>query len=109
MEGGEKENICQPLKKRKKGGLLFVNNLDYGFAPAQLCGSALPLPAVHVSTLAGGVSQVFGWPPPFVQVSFFSAEAVLPNEGASATARTAATPIARNIAFLFITFYRTEY
>jgi hypothetical protein len=108
MEGGEKENICQPLKKRKKGRLLFVSNLDY-FAPAQLCGSALPLPAVHVSTLAGGLPHSFSWPPPFVQVCSFLAETSLPNEGASATARTAAKPIARNIAFLFITLHRTEY
>ena len=108
MEGGEKENICQPLKKRKKSRLLFVSNLDY-LAPAQLCGSALPLPAVHVSTLAGGVPHSFSWPPPFVQLLSFTAEAVLPNEGASATARTAATPIARNIVFVFITHYRTVY
>ncbi|HKG87070.1 MAG TPA: hypothetical protein VKA95_02000 [Nitrososphaeraceae archaeon] len=65
---------------------------------------------LHVSTLAGGVSQVFMWPPPFVQVFVFCAEASLPtNEGASATARTAAMPIARNIVFLFIIRCRTEY
>ena len=41
--------------------------------------------------------------PATVHVSVFLAEAVLPNVGASTTARIAATPIARNIAFLFIT------
>jgi hypothetical protein len=77
-------------------------------APAQLAGSAAPKPAVHVSILAGGEPHGFSWPPPFVQVLSLTAEAVLPNEGASATARTAATPIARNIAFLFIVLYRTK-
>jgi hypothetical protein len=59
--------------------------------------------------LAGGLPHSLSWPPPFVHFTVFSAEASLPNEGASATARTAATPIARNIAFLFITRFRIEY
>jgi hypothetical protein len=59
--------------------------------------------------LAGGLPQSFSWPPPFVHSTVFSAEATLPKEGASATARTAATPIARNIALVFITGYRNKY
>ena len=47
--------------------------------------------------------------PPTVHVSVFFAEAVLPNVGASAMARTATTPIARNRTLLFITIYRTKY
>jgi hypothetical protein len=47
--------------------------------------------------------------PPTVHVSVFLAEAVLPNVGASTTARIAATPIARNIVLLFIITHRSVY
>jgi hypothetical protein len=46
---------------------------------------------------------------PTVHVAVFFAETVLPKEGASAMARTAATPIARNIVFVFITLDGAKY
>jgi hypothetical protein len=76
--------------KKKKLWLLLISNLDY-FAPLQDLGSALPFPAVHVSTLAGGLSHVFSLPPPFVQTLSFTARAELSSIGASATATT--TPV----------------
>jgi len=81
--------------------------------PEQL---GLPPPGFVQVVLAAGLSSrstpVFRHrvsEAPTVHVSVFFAEAVLPNVGASTTARTAATPITRNMAFLFITFYRTKY
>jgi hypothetical protein len=91
--------LVQTMKYNKKNGRVITAELVQSSRLPQL--TSLSLGFVHFVFLAGGLPQSFSWPPPFVHSTVFSAEA-LPNEGASATARTAARPNARNIAFLFI-------
>jgi hypothetical protein len=105
-------NINRPIQRNaiKKDEWRVFSSILPQFSitlPEQL-GLLPPLPAEHFFVAAGlssrsipvllhGVSD-----PPTVHVSVFFAETSLVNEGARTTVRTAATPIAKNIAFAFI-------
>ena len=89
------------------GGVIIAELVQSSRLP-QL--TSFPSGFVHSTSLAGGLPHGLSWPPRFSQSTVFFAETSLPKEGASARARTAAMPIARNIAFvLFITRNQNMY
>jgi hypothetical protein len=99
------ENIkqLQVKKYNKKNGWVVTSELVQSSRLPQL--TSFPCGFVHSTFLAGGVPHSLSWPPRFSQSTDFLAETSLPKEGASAIARTAAMPIARNIEFLLITLH----
>jgi hypothetical protein len=110
-------HICQSLEKKKKYRLLFASNLYYG-----QFGELVPLePAVHFSSiwslfglfpspeLPGHSVRCCGSPSHVGGVNVLTANAFEDRVGTTVTTRTAARPIARNIAFLFITRFRNKY
>jgi hypothetical protein len=87
------------------GGVIIAELVQSSILP-QL--TSLPCGFEQSMFLVAGLLHGLSLPPPFVHSTVFLAETSLPNEGASTIARTAAMPIAKNIAFLFIALSRIE-